>query len=235
MAFDPQNVGRRGFLGAAAAAASAAVGARALAHEREIVPGEFANQLALTPSQIEGPFYPNPLPLTQDNDLLVLGDSMTEAVGEVTQLHGQVLSATGEPLRNAAVEIWQADATGAYLHPGSEGHAQRDKHFQGFGRFETASDGRYAFRTVKPGKYPGRTPHIHVLVNYKGKRLVTSQLYIRGHAENRRDDSLMSIRNLQMRQNVLIDFAPLPGSKVKQLIARADLIVGGLPNDPVHE
>lgn len=235
MAFDPQNVGRRGFLGAAAAAASAAVGARALASEREFVPGELANQLALTPSQIEGPFYPNPLPLSQDNDLLVLGDSMTQAVGEVTHLHGQVLSAAGEPIQNATVEIWQADATGAYLHPGSEGHAKRDEHFQGFGRFETGSDGRYAFRTVKPGKYPGRTPHIHVLVKHKGKRLITSQLYIRGHAENRRDGSLMSIRNLQMRQNVLIDFAPMPGSKVKQLIARADLIVGVTPDEPEHD
>jgi protocatechuate 3,4-dioxygenase, beta subunit len=235
MALGSQNVGRRGFLGAVAAAAGTAMSARGLADEREVVPGEFANQLALTPSQTEGPFYPNPLPLSQDNDLLVLGDSTTEAVGEVTHLHGQVLSAAGEPLQNATVEIWQADATGAYIHPGSEGHDQRDKHFQGFGRFETGSDGRYYFRTVKPGKYPGRAPHIHVLVNHRGKRLVASQLYIRGLAANRRDGSLMSIRDLQVRQNVLIDFAPLPGSKVKQLIARADLIVGVLPDDPKHE
>lgn len=234
MASGSQPVGRRGFLGAAAVAAGTALGARARADERELVPGELANQLALTPHQTAGPFYPNPLPLTQDNDLLILGDSMTHAVGEVTHLHGQVLSATGEPLRNATVEIWQADATGAYLHPGSAGHDKRDKHFQGFGRFETASDGRYAFRTVKPGKYPGRTPHIHVLVKHKGKQLITSQLYIRGHEGNRRDGILMSIRDLQVRQNVLIDFAPLPGSKAKELIARADLIVGVTPDEPEH-
>lgn len=235
MANGSQNVGRRGFLGAAAAATGAALGARGWAKERELAPGEFANQLALTPHQTAGPFYPNPLPLTQDNDLIILGDSLSPAVGEVTHLHGQVLSAAGEPLRNATVEIWQADATGAYLHPGSEGHSKRDKLVQGFGRFETGSDGRYAFRTVKPGKYPGRTPHIHVLVNYKGKQLITSQLYIRGHAQNRNDGILMSIRNLQVRQNVLIDFAPLPGSKTKELIARADLIVGVTPDEPEHD
>lgn len=226
------GVGRRRFLGAIAVAAGSAVGVRARAGELELAPGEFANQLARTPLQTEGPFYPNPLPLTQDNDLLILGDSTTPAVGEVTHLHGQVLSATGEPLRGAIVEIWQADSTGAYLHPGSVGHASRDRHFQGFGRFETASDGRYAFRTIKPGKYPGRTPHIHVLVNYKGKRLITSQLYIRGHRENLRDGILMSIKDLQVRQTVLVDFAPLPGSKAKELIARADLIVGVTPDEP---
>jgi protocatechuate 3,4-dioxygenase beta subunit len=73
------------------------------------------------------------------------------------------------------------------------------------------------------------------MVKHKGKRLITSQLYIRGHAGNRRDGSLMSIRNLQMRQNVLIDFAPMPGSKLKQLIARADLIVGVTPDEPEHD
>src|SRR5262245_44133024 len=80
------------------------------------VPGAFAERLVLTPRQTEGPFYPDKLPLDTDNDLLILNDSLTPAVGEVTWLNGRVLDAKGDPIRNAVVEIWQCDAKGVYLH-----------------------------------------------------------------------------------------------------------------------
>jgi len=233
MAFNSPQEARRQFLRSSLIAAGGFGMVRSVRgsshHASE--PGLFAEQLALTPRQTEGPFYPNPLPLSQDNDLVILSDSLTPAVGEVTHLYGQVLSSTGAPLKGATVEIWQADSTGAYIHPGSEGHSDRDRHFQGFGRFETASDGRFYFRTIKPAGYPGRTPHIHVLVNYRGKRILTSQLYIRGEQANRRDGILMSIRDLQVRQTVLIDFNPIPGLATKELYASADLIVGLTPDE----
>lgn len=224
---------RRQFLRTSILAAGGLGASRALIapHELHEANGQFAEHLALTPQQTAGPFYPNPLPLSTDNDLVILSDALTPAVGEITHLQGQVLGATGAPIQGATVEIWQADATGAYIHPLSEGFADRDRHFQGFGRFETASDGRFYFRTVKPGKYPGRTPHIHVLVRHRGKRILTSQLYVRGHEGNPRDEILMSVRDLQVRQNILIDFAPIPGLKTKELYARADLIVGLTPNE----
>lgn len=79
-------------------------------------PGLFADQLtqtlAKTAHQTEGPFYPNKLPLDTDNDLLVINDSITPAVGEVTHLTGRILDLSGEPIRNATVEIWQADSNG---------------------------------------------------------------------------------------------------------------------------
>src|SRR5258706_16446944 len=65
------------------------------------VPGLFAEQLTLTPRQTEGPFYPDHLPLDTDNDLLILNDSLTPAVGTVTHLSGRILDATGSPIRNA--------------------------------------------------------------------------------------------------------------------------------------
>src|SRR3982750_2643229 len=80
------------------------------------VPGAFAEELTRTPRQTEGPFYPDRLPLDTDNDLLIVNDSITPAVGEVTHLTGRVLGPTGEPVRNALVEIWQCDAKGVYLH-----------------------------------------------------------------------------------------------------------------------
>src|SRR5262245_14968543 len=97
------------------------------------VPGAFAEELLRTPRQTEGLFYPDHLPLDTDNDLIIVNDSLTPAVGEVTWLNGRILDAHGEPVRNALVEIWQCDAKGVYLHSGSNDAAKRDSHFQGFG------------------------------------------------------------------------------------------------------
>jgi hypothetical protein len=116
----------------------------------------------------KGPFYPDHLPLDTDNDLIVINDSITPAVGEITHLSGRILDSHGEPLRNMLVEIWQVDNNGAYLHSGTTNKDKRDKNFQGFGRFFTGSTGEYYFRTVKPVPYPGRTPHIHFMVKAKG-------------------------------------------------------------------
>src|SRR5947209_19975340 len=130
--------------------------------------GAFAEELFRTPRQTEGPFYPNKLPLDTDNDLLIINDATTPALGEVTYLGGRILDARGNPLRNALVEIWQVDNNGIYLHSGSNNRGGRDENFQGFGRFLTASSGEYYFRTIKPVAYPGRTPHIHFAVKVKG-------------------------------------------------------------------
>src|SRR5688572_25281266 len=117
------------------------------------VPGAFAEELVRTPRQTEGPFYPNHLPLDTDNDLIVVNDGATPAIGDITHLTGRILDSRGEPIRNALVEIWQVDKKGAYLHSGSANHDSRDKHFQGFGRFMTGSTGEYYFRTIKPVPY----------------------------------------------------------------------------------
>src|SRR6187549_788275 len=109
-------------------------------------PGLFAEQLTRTPAQTEGPFYPDKLPLDTDNDLLVINEKITPAVGKITHLVGRILDSRGEPVRNAVVEIWQCDANGAYLHSGSDNGVKRDGNFQGFGRFTTGSTGEYYFR-----------------------------------------------------------------------------------------
>src|SRR6266436_2623522 len=78
--------------------------------------GLFAEELARTPRLTEGPFYPDKLPLDTDNDLIIVNNSVTPAVGDITHLSGRVLSTSGEPVRNATVEIWQVDCKGVYLH-----------------------------------------------------------------------------------------------------------------------
>src|SRR5271156_4708077 len=139
--------------------------------------GLFADELVRTPKQTEGPFYPNKLPLDTDNDLLIINDPLTPAVGEVTHLTGRILDAKGNPVRNALVEIWQVDKNGAYIHTKDPRHSQHDLSFQGFGRFLTGSTGEYYFRTIKPVPYPGRTPHIHFKIAKSAKELLTTQCY----------------------------------------------------------
>src|SRR5712691_11458335 len=78
--------------------------------------GAFAEELARTATVEEGPFYPTKLPLDTDNDLLIVNDSITPAVGEVSYLSGRILDSRGQPMRNVLVEIWQVDKNGAYIH-----------------------------------------------------------------------------------------------------------------------
>lgn len=193
------------------------------------VPGAFAEQLIRTPRQTEGPFYPSPLPLDTDNDLIVINDQLTPAVGEITWLSGRILDAKGAPLRNATVEIWQCDAKGVYLHTADRDRAPRDANFQGFGRFITGSSGEYLFRTIKPVAYPGRTPHIHFAVKLKGREKFTTQCYIQGEARNARDGVLNGIRDEQARNSVIIPFTPLKESPAGELAAKFDIVMGFTP------
>lgn len=189
-------------------------------------PGTFAEELIRTPKQTEGPFYPDKLPLDTDNDLLIINDTIDAAVGEVTYLSGRILDATGSPIRNAIVEIWQVDHHGAYLHSGSNNRDKRDSHFQGFGRFLTGRTGEYLFRTIKPVPYPGRTPHIHVAVKVPKQEKFTTQCYVKGHPGNEKDGVLKGIRDEKARESLIVDFAPVKGSKIGELAAQFDIVLG---------
>ena len=193
--------------------------------------GLFADDLTRTPAQTEGPFYPNKLPLDTDNDLILVNDGLTPAVGEITHLTGRILDSKGDPIKNAVVEIWQCDAKGVYLHTAdSDGKKdQQDKNFQGFGRFLTDSKGEYYFRTIKPVAYPGRSPHIHYKIRHKGKDLLTTQCYVKGEKANNRDGVYRGIRDPKARESVTIDFAPIKESRADELAARFDVVLGFTP------
>ena len=194
-------------------------------------PGAFAQELSRTPKQTEGPFYPDKLPLDTDNDLLQVNDTLTSAIGAVTYLSGRILDSRGNPIRNATVEIWQCDNNGVYLHTADSGPKKdkQDKNFQGFGRFITGSTGEYLFRTIKPVPYPGRTPHIHVAVKLKGKEKFVTQCYIAGEAQNEKDGVLKGVAEAQ-RKLLLAEFKPLKGSKIGELTAGFDIVLGITPD-----
>jgi protocatechuate 3,4-dioxygenase beta subunit len=192
--------------------------------------GAFAEELMRTPRVTQGPFYPDRLPLGSDNDLIIVNDSITPAVGEITHLGGRVLDARGQPIRNAVVEIWQVDSHGIYLKQFTSGAAEYDRNFQGFGRFETGASGEYRFRTIKPVRYPSRpAPHIHFAVKLKGRPTFTTQLYVRGDSGNEHDGIYRSIGDPKARESVTVDFARVPDSRAGELAAKFDIVIGATP------
>ncbi len=193
-------------------------------------PGAYAEELTQTPEQTEGPFFPDRLPLDTDNDLLRITDSSQPADGEVAWFSGSVRDAAGRPIRGALVEIWQCDAHGAYLHSGSDNSKNRDSHFQGYGRFLTGLGGAYGFRTIKPVSYPGRSPHIHDKVSRGDRHLLTTQCYVLGHPGNEKDVCFKSLIPEQAAA-VVADFVPLEGSRIGELSATWDIVLGLTPED----
>jgi protocatechuate 3,4-dioxygenase beta subunit len=190
-------------------------------------PGLFADQLVATPQMTEGPFYPDKLPLDTDNDLIIINDSITPAIGEITHLTGRVLTSSGEPVRSAFVEIWQVDGNGVYLHGQDDRIRDRqDSNFQGYGRFLTDSNGNYYFRTIKPVPYPGRTPHIHVRLRHASFGELTSQLFVAGDPGNARDGLY---RSLSREQRAAADMQlqrAAAGAPTAWVVQRS-LVVGG--------
>ena len=136
-----------------------------------------------TPEQILGPFYPLKT-LSQNADLTKISGRPGRAQGLVLNVMGRLLNLKGEPVRNAQIEIWQANTHGRYTHPSDHNTAPLDPNFEGSAILTTDQDGRYRFKTIKPAAYPAgpnrmRPAHIHFQVSGKQDRLVT-QMYFEG-------------------------------------------------------
>jgi protocatechuate 3,4-dioxygenase beta subunit len=120
--------------------------------------------------QTEGPYFTPNSPERQ---------SIIEAgvVGTPLIVTGKVLTRRCRPVANALVDVWQADGDGEYDNAG----------FRLRGHQFTNADGTFRLVTVVPGLYPGRTRHIHVKVQARGERVLTTQLYFPGEQRNARD------------------------------------------------
>ena len=148
-----------------------------------------------TPEQILGPFYPLKS-IGQNADLTRIPGRPGRAEGLVLDVMGRVLNLKGEPVRNATVEIWQANAHGRYAHPSDRNPAPLDPNFEGSAILTTDDDGRYRFTTIKPAAYPAgpnrmRPAHIHFQVSGRQDRLVT-QMYFEGDPYNETDRFLQT-------------------------------------------
>jgi protocatechuate 3,4-dioxygenase beta subunit len=193
---DSKTSTRRGFIRAlTTVAGTALMGRSALAQ-------------GVTPRAAEGPFYPTSAMRLGDvdNDLVRVAGLVSEAGGEVITLHGKITDRSGNPRPGLRIEIWQCDLNGKYLHPGDNRKVQYDQGVQGFGHDMTDAEGKYSFRTIKPGRYPGRTPHIHVKVLNDGRELLTTQFYVAGAPENE-NDSLFRRMSAGEAESVSMRFA----------------------------
>lgn len=146
----------------------------------------------LTPEQVMGPFYPMIKPLDRDADLTVIRGKRGRAQGSTIHVMGRVVDRKGEPVRGGRLEVWQANAAGRYDHPSDTNPAPLDPNFQGYCVIRTDADGRYRFKSIKPGAYPVgpaviRPPHIHFEVLGHRDRLVT-QMYFPDDPLNEKDD-----------------------------------------------
>src|SRR5262249_3527066 len=163
--------------------------------------GSFADELVRTPRQTEGPFYPDKLPLDTDNDLIVVNDSLTPAVGQITHLTGRILDHKGDPIRNALVEIWQVDNSGAYIHTKDPAESAFGQDFQGVGQVLAGLGGRLLLPTIQPGEFTGRLPDHHRKGRKARKEVDPAQVFNKGEARNDRDGIYRSIRDKKARES----------------------------------
>lgn len=198
------------------------------------VPGVLAEALVITPRSTEGPYYPDHLPLDQDNDLVRCEGQEAAAMGTVASFGGRVLNADGKAIQGATVELWQADNNGCYIHSkGVQRGKERDPLFQGFGKMETNQKGEYRFRTILPALYAGRTRHFHVAVVKGGKRLLTTQLFLAGEPQNERDGILQRMGTDEQRLSVIRSFEKVSGSD-GALVATWDVVLGSTAGEPTE-
>jgi protocatechuate 3,4-dioxygenase beta subunit len=189
----------------------------------EAATAERTTTLPRTPPQILGPFYPFMHTPTDSGDLTSGG----KAKGTILYLSGRVLAADGQPVAGAKVEIWQANAAGRYAHPNDDNLAAPiDEKFNGFAVTTTDSQGRYAFKTVRPAAYPAspgrwRPAHIHFSVTAKYEQLVT-QMYFKGGEYNETDSWLNSAGRKEL---LITDPTPAAGKEPGAQAATFDIVL----------
>jgi protocatechuate 3,4-dioxygenase beta subunit len=206
------DTGRRRAFGALAAAALLPIG-RLRAQASALTP---------TPSQPEGPFYPKTFPADRDADLTQIVGRTAKAKGTLLYLSGRTLTRDGRLLAIATVELWQCDVYGRYHHAGDEG-VPRDDNFQGYGVAITDSEGRYAFKTIRPVPYSGRPPHIHARVRAGNGPALTTQIYIAGDAVG--GDPVLASAPKGTVALLSISLAPAAGREADALAGTFDFVL----------
>jgi protocatechuate 3,4-dioxygenase alpha subunit len=159
-------------------------------------------ELGTTPSQTVGPFLSIVLPWPDGSDLVADGAPDAITIG------GRVVDGDGQPIPDALIEIWQADPDGRFAHPDDPRGAASYDGFRGFGRCPTDGDGRYWFRTLKPGRVDAeQAPHIDVTVLARGllKHLVTRIYFPDESAANAAD---LTLRELDEADRTLLTAVP---------------------------
>ena len=188
---------------------------------------------------VPGPTVPRGFVRSGDNDLTIHGKSAP--LGEKMVLTGRLLDADGRPIRRSLIEVWQANASGRYAHPGDQHDAPLDPNFAGIGRTFTDDEGRYRFVTVKPGSYPWqnhpfawRPQHVHfsLLGNAPVQRLIT-QMYFPGDPLLAIDPVFNSVPDERARTRMVSTLALESGIEGVALGYTFDIVLGGAKSTPL--
>ena len=160
-----------------------------------------------TPTEIEGPFYPITPQKDKDFDLTLIEGQSGVAQGRMIFIEGQVLDTDGQPVEDATVDLWQANAAGRYRHPHDANPAPLDPNFQGWAIVQSGRQGQFRFKTVLPGAYPAsrswmRPPHIHFKVSKRGYFELVTQMYFEGQKLNASDLLLMRKRAIEKQRMI---------------------------------
>ncbi|MDC3024327.1 protocatechuate 3,4-dioxygenase [Alphaproteobacteria bacterium] len=150
------------------------------------------NECRKTPAQPKGPFFKKNI-TGNKNDLSNNG----KASGELIKIEGRILDHNCTPYSFSNLDIWQANTYGKYNHANDFSSNKIDKNFYGYKRISSDQHGYYFFTTIFPGSYKisdniVRAPHIHLKVNTKNNKSLTTQIYFKGHPHNKNDFLLNS-------------------------------------------
>jgi protocatechuate 3,4-dioxygenase beta subunit len=182
---------------------------------RRRAPGLALIDAPLTLSELTGPGPAISAVTAEDADLTRNAGTGGEAIGQRIIVTGRVLDEDGRPLPHALVEVWQANASGRYLHRSDHWPGALDPNFLGMGRCLTTSDGVYRFLTIRPGAYPWRNApnawrpaHIHFSVfgDSTVSRLVT-QMYFPDDPLQAIDPIMQSIPTESSRNRLIASYA----------------------------
>ncbi len=199
-----------------------------------------ATRLRPTPFQTVGPFFPPGLRPPEMADLTRLAPDGDRVGGPLIHLSGRITGQGGDPVDNAVVEIWQADAAGRFAHPANPGDGPADANFRGFGRGWTGGDGKYAFLSVMPGAYrmPGaanvwRAPHINLTIFASGimRRLLTV-VFFPDQELNEADPVLSSLSDPAQRARLIAQPTAHPDAPAEAAAYRLDIVVQGAGETP---
>jgi len=194
-----------------------------------------------TLSERTGPVFGHGLLQPNDNDLTA--QHAGQPLGERMLVHGRVLDEDGRPVRSALVEVWQANAAGRYLHKVDQHDAPLDPNFSGAGRVITDDEGRFQFRTIKPGAYPWgnhynawRPQHIHFSLFGAGilSRLVT-QMYFPGDPLHALDPIFNSITDPRARERLIARFDIEKTEPAFALAYEFNIVLRGTNDTPFEE
>lgn len=189
----------------------------------------------LTLSELTGPGPVISAITPADADLTRNAGTGGEAIGQRIIMTGRVLTADGSPVPGTLLEIWQANASGRYLHKRDQWPGPLDPNFLGMGRCLTDQSGTYRFLTIRPGAYPWlnhpnawRPAHIHFSLfgPTLQSRLIT-QMYFPDDSLHHLDPVMGSVPTQAARERLIATYDHSVTEQEWALGYRWDIVLAG--------